>query len=287
LHAALRNGSTFVSDENEQAEIQARLATLLPFVFEAQLFQALTDVLAGVPFDVLALTQLIDDIRRITQSSKPYATLADTVLMAATVGPPHQDPSPSICFPTYLPVEHTVTLLGSIVSAMRAQDDSYDTTKAARWIRCVVQLVVDAREAGHSRDSRDDKLQLITAIITEATQLAASSVHAYEAYRHDHMQIEGSAEKDDGREPQLYPEDELQWLSTVLFNLAVDLYVAEKPDEGQVWARRAVEIAEALALVEGVQAEESGEDGTVGRREEGNSLVKLLKAKGKQVGWEL
>jgi hypothetical protein len=43
-----------------------------------------------------------------------------------------------------------------------------------------------------------------------------------------------------------YPAEELEWLATTLFNLAVDYYVVDE-ELGKKWARKAVELADVLA----------------------------------------
>ena len=55
----------------------------------------------------------------------------------------------------------------------------------------------------------------------------------------------------------LYPSEELEWLATTTFNLAIDLYVAEKDDAGKELAVCSLRFAHAMQdkrLIEMIQA---------------------------------
>jgi hypothetical protein len=286
LRSAMSSGPEARWTKDEEDELNSKAAALLPLAFEAQLHVALADILSGLAFPTLALTHLIDDTPNLTDSSRPYSMLADLLLSSAMSSDsmPH-GPSSSIRMPTRLPAQHAISLLGRLITAMRRLDDAYDIVKAARWIRCVVQLVLDAR-AQHNEDaSRDEMLELIGPIVAEAVDLARSSVLSMTKppvpYDDRDMDLDSPAP-----DTQVYPTDELQWLSTVLFNLAVDMYVAENVEDAQAWAKRAVDVADALRLVE-----EAGDNGTTSGTGSGagsgGRLVKLLRDKGRQVGWEL
>ena len=72
-----------------------------------------------------------------------------------------------------------------------------------------------------------------------------------------------------------YPSDELQWLSTTLFNLAANLYAAEQEEAAKMWAIHSVELADVMALT---KDEGGGNHG---------SLARTLRQKGRSVNWEL
>lgn len=350
LKAVICNSPDTSQIEDVEPDLKSKTAALLPLAFEANLFTALTDTLSGTPLATLSLTQLIDDIPTVTNSFKTYAFFADLILSTATLGDPSETPcSPtSTRRPALLPIDHAISLLGRLITAMRSQDSSYDIVRAARWIRCVVQLVLDSRaqtrtftiqeaaargarggggepnpSSQDDNDVGDDvplQLQLIAPIIAEAVQLAHASVTAVEEeeqqhhrrHRHEHTLTNTNDHDDDlGEEDDqegvalqaqdlLYPSDELQWLSTVLFNLAVDLYVQDEQGiDAQAWAARAVEVAEALALVEGLQLQEAeeGEGANVEERGtgtgnaagngRGSGLARLLREKARLAGWAL
>ncbi|KAK5195554.1 hypothetical protein LTR92_004494 [Exophiala xenobiotica] len=112
---------------------------------------------------------------------------------------------------------------------------------------------------------------------------------------------------DKGQSQQAYPSEELEWLATTLFNLAIDLYVAETesgcategledhaPDEGapstsirrpQIWAVKAVEFAGLLA--ESVLLERTDRNEAVATGGDGGMLVSLLRERCRSIGWDV
>lgn len=285
LQSALNNDSDVPQTDATKADLVSKTTTLLPLAFEAHLFNTLSDTAGGATVDELSLTKLIDDIPHLTPSSKPYALLADLILSSATST--HD-------MPTHLPIHVATTLIGRLITVMRSQED-YDTVKAARWIRCVVQMVLDSPL---DRDYGDDHLALITPIAIEAANLARSRSSSSESSRAPPVQ-ETNDTVDSAPQVQraidCYPADELQWLSTVLFNRAVDLCVASDTHDNQGtfeaddipndtaeanaapvrWAERAVAVADAL----GQMPTATGGDG--GR------LARVLRQNGARIGWTL
>jgi len=79
------------------------------------------------------------------------------------------------------------------------------------------------------------------------------------------------AEQADAELGVAYPADELEWLATILFNLAVDYYVGEKEERGAKWARKAVELAHILA--------------TSWDADDGGLLVSVFRGKMAELGW--
>jgi hypothetical protein len=68
-----------------------------------------------------------------------------------------------------------------------------------------------------------------------------------------------------------YPAEELEWLATTLFNLAVDYYAGEEEEQGAEWARKAVKLADILAT--------SWDGG------DGGLLLSVLGRKMAELGW--
>ena len=77
-----------------------------------------------------------------------------------------------------------------------------------------------------------------------------------------------------GHESNLYPPDELEYLATILFNMAVDFYVAGNEDQAKWYAGKAIEIADVLALPQA----RGGDRGM---------LAKVLRQKTRSLDWVL
>lgn len=292
LRSALTSDAGALSRNPHEGDLASKTAALLPLAFEAQLFTILNDTLSVASLKELPLMEIIDNVSKLPSSSQSDALLADLILSSfATASGPV-----TVRMPARLPPRSAITLLGKLITVMRSRDN-YDITKAARWIRCVVGLVLDA----HSQSSleQDDSLQLIATIVAEAVQLARSSATTpakivqeeqrmasaiqmnTEIDLDTDMEIEQQQRNSPALRSQAYPSDELQWLSTTLFNLAVDLYTSDAgpsdDDEQspQTWATRAVELADILAS-------RGADDGG-----DGGKLASVLRGKGRQVGWSL
>ena len=69
-----------------------------------------------------------------------------------------------------------------------------------------------------------------------------------------------------------YPAEELEWLATTLFNLAVDYYVGEEEELGKKWAGKAAELADVLATSRGMDGD-------------GGLLASVLRGKMNELGW--
>ena len=257
LHGQLKD------DIDEQVEevrldVDGKMVMLVPLAFESALFLASAAIKHGLPFNTTIPTRLIDDASQHDAPAKTYALIADLIL-ASTLSPglvSSAGPSNPI------PISATVLFLGRVMSAIRTQPE-YDIVRAARWIRCVVQVVLDS----HSTASSDhDPLHLITSILDEALNLARDAAHSSTNSRTQHPTT---------NDIELYPSDELEYLSTTLFNLSIDFYVAEKEQEAKVWAAKAVEVADVLALS---PSDMGGDGGALGR---------CLREKGRRVGWKL
>jgi hypothetical protein len=187
-------------------------------------------------------------------------------------------------------------LLAKLIQGLRVQSD-YDTAQAFRWIRCVVQVVLDRCGADSKLSAAEYEKGLITVktITEQALALARSALPPV---------VNGT---DKGQSQQAYPSEELEWLATTLFNLAIDLYVAEtesgcateglvdhEPDEGapstsirrpQFWAVKAVEFAGLLA--ESALLERTDRNEAVATGGDGGMLVSLLRERCRSIGWDV
>jgi hypothetical protein len=111
-----------------------------------------------------------------------------------------------------------VALLSHIISKVRTLE-GYDIKQASRWIRCVVQLIIDT-SATRGGASAATSLGILRSALNEAAQVVQDPA---------------------------YPSEELEWLATTAFNFAIDLYISENDNEGKEMARRALTFADATA----------------------------------------
>jgi hypothetical protein len=222
------------------------------------------------------LSAIISTAQELFVTHKTYALFADLILCATH--------SASATKALLLPSQAS-TLLIHFITALRSHPDSnYDTSRASRWIRCLVQLSLDSyHNSGISSEERNigDPLKTVEDIVNQGLILARDSLEA--------MDI-----AEENSENGKYPAEELEWLSTTIFNLAVDFYVSGSnyrrnasskegtieqdeetvPDaEAKKWAYKAVEIADVLARY---PREEGGDKGL---------LARVLRRKMAGLGW--
>jgi hypothetical protein len=216
-----------------QNELETKLVSLIPLEFEALLFMDLEQGTGLSSAITGGLVAVIDQASQLKAPAKTFAVVADSILSSAMYGS-----TKSTVDTKSLPLLTAIELLSKVINAIRNQSD-YDIVRAARWIRCVVQMVLDHLSASTGKDnegakaSEDDSLAAVACIVDEALKLARDASNA--------AQTKASKEAE-----EYYPSDELHWLSTTLFNVAVDYYVAENQGEAKKWASKAVELADAL-----------------------------------------
>jgi hypothetical protein len=255
-------------------DIQLKAATLLPLSFDAELFIALFDVKEYGTMTSFALNSLIDEAAQITSSATVYAVIADTILSSTL--PNEHDTEREVGMPARLPLDTAIELLCRIVTVIRTRPD-YDVAKAARWVRCVIQTILDANTSPGIKSEVNTHLDLVSAMTTGAVQLARLATQSVRDYFHLDRPKDMDLDDLDTRvtPPESYPADELQWLSTTLFNLAIDIWVGGRAEEAQSWAGKAVEVADVLASM---QVADGGDDG---------ELRGKLRERGGMVGWVL
>ena len=233
-------------------QIADRKINLIPAQFEALLE---LDRFSEITNEV-ALIQVIQQAQKVGAPEKTFSLVVDLIISAALQGSIASESSEGQISPCQLSLPCAVMLLRKIIDAVRNLDQ-YDIPQASRWIRCVIQLVLDARPAGNLDQVSSNLLDEITA---QAISLARSSL------------------MDHAERSTTYPADELEWLATVLFNLALDAVAtghAGSEDEAERWARRAIEVARVLAVDGGRTASCSG------------ALLGLLQERCKRLGWEV
>lgn len=228
-----------------------------------------------------------------------------------------EQPSPTSA--PFLPLPTAATLLIHLITAVRTLPD-YDTPRASRWIRCLVQICLDCHKQQQSRehqsstedysqrvtssDDREPPLQIIENITSQAIILARQSQHQQ---TDPHQRHQGSTVV---ALPPPYPAEELEWLATTLFNLGIDFYVsannvynspshninnqenehgADANAAAKKWTHLAVDIADVLAeypsAIEGGGGEGGARGGGGGLGDQG-LLSRVLRRKMKDgLGW--
>ncbi|KAK5322107.1 hypothetical protein LTR70_003954 [Exophiala xenobiotica] len=221
------------AQEKEEREVtQGQLQTLAPLAFEALLFMSahayLTDETA---FDEISVKQFLGTVNELEAPAATYALLADTVLVFAS--------SDSGACPRLnglqIPSISAARLLGQVVQILR-QLQEYSIEQAARWIRCVIQLIIEDIEKVLPNTKLEQSLTILQSVIEQAMDLAKSCPLA-----------DAGGDVPMNSDPnQSYPPEELEWIATKLFNMAVDLYSAGEPELAQQWASQAVAVANLL-----------------------------------------
>jgi hypothetical protein len=176
------------------------------------------------------------------------------VLCAASAS--YSKPEPLISIDT------AAKLLGQLVNVARGIK-GYGVVQASRWIRCIVQLIIDTSD----REAGSPNMKLVEEVVEQAIVLASAG-NSQEQEREEHG---NDTERADVELGAAYPAEELEWLATTLFNLAVDYYVSEKEEQGAKWARKAVKLAHILA--------------TSWDADDGGLLVSVLRGKMAELGW--
>ena len=265
--------------EQDLEDAQIKQVALQPLQFEALLHLGAAE---SIP-DELGLSLLITQAQERGASQKTYSLMADIVLSATLPNPPAIEggtsnetplmPTPRMPQP-HLPIMAAVTLLRKLINAVR-QLDEYDLAQASRWIRCAVQITLDSGTPLNN----DSSLRMLDEITAQAVILASSSGHDadvemqnldHNMHSHGLNTAHSKSAGHVGTAQTAYPSDELEWLATTLFNLALDLMVAGEEGKAKDCARRAVEVADSLA---------KGPDGDRG------VLARVLRERGGRLRW--
>jgi hypothetical protein len=241
--------------------------------------------------DEVSLNQIVDQAIQLHPTMRQYSSLADMVLCAVNVVPTQEDRQEEQSTRSQLSPMTAAQILAKLIQGLRSHSD-YDADAASRWIRCVVQVVLDGRCSDKELTSAHDAeaLKTVHLITQQALILALSGSDA-------------NATLETNKENQ-YPTEELEWLSTTLFNLSIDLYISQmepgstpdgpvlgghidsaehKPDvmDPQMWAAKAVEFADLLASPT-VRQNDAGVEET-GR----GLLARVLRERCEGLGWHL
>lgn len=286
-------------------QMTRELAVLTPLAFEAVLYVTCPSQPDDPPLDERSLNEMVDLAIEHRPPHKTYSCLADMILSACSV--PRTVPENGHTeLPTrpYLSTSTATNLLGKLIQGLR-NDPDYDMAQASRWIRCVVQVALDQRAPSSTVPRTDDDrgLKTVEMATGQAQALARSAATT----------ISGSHQT---CHQQPYPPEELEWLATTLFNLAIDLYMVSctgnlpknlTSDEAnpstdlttpQFWASKATEIADVLAggvtrtgsssgQTRGAVAVAGTGDGDHGSNGDGGLLAGILRERCQSLGWHV
>jgi hypothetical protein len=248
-------------DESFSSRLTSKLLVLGPLAFEAVLFMgggagADGDGAGAIMIDEVSLNQVLDQTIFLQPDSRTYAFFADIILSTMTAA--HEITSKESLPSPAMRLSTAVNLLKKVVNGMR-QHSQYNEQQSARWIRCLIQIMIDGCSSPTSQGTKK-----------YFTSLSKLTSHALEVAR------AGLA----------YPSAELQWLATTLFNLAVDLYMSSEPVTGtnshstvtmedvttaRYWAAKATEFADVLG---GLDETDKG------------TLAQTLREKCRRCGWD-
>ncbi|RMD44146.1 hypothetical protein DV735_g955, partial [Chaetothyriales sp. CBS 134920] len=221
-------------------DLHGKVTDLLPLVFEALIFISNAHAAEKGSFDEANLTEVVDKASRLEAGPKVYASFAHSLLSCFL--------DQELNDRAGIPLSYALHLLQKVIEAMTSRDD-YDIDQAARWIRCVVQIVLEHRD-GH------EHLSLVQTTVDQALDLARSAA----------AEPNSKAVHQKAGPRQLYPAEELHWLSSALFNLGIDLYCKPDRQAAQLWMENAIKVAEMMTA-------------TVNRQDSGDASVSVSLAK--------
>ena len=237
--------------EDVWCSMRQKLITLLPLTFEALI---IGNAEVSTPQTRLcALQDLIDTARESHAPAKTYALFADMILSCARDKHNRERLSNG----------DATNLLRKVICAVRTLP-AYNVDQASRWIRCVLLLSLDNTPL-NDRNHDGTKLRIVEEVVDQAIMLAQQALSANGDVP---MNDEDEHATQQNRMP--YPSEELEWISTTLFNRAVDYYVVEQEELAKKWATKAVEVADVLALQ---------------RLGDGGSLTRTLREKMETLGY--
>ena len=265
--------------QNGRSDLSSKHTTLLLLEFEATLRVRDKNITPESRSQENWLLRIISLAQSLNAPAKTYALLADLTL-SASIARAEGESQIGRSLPL-ISVKVAATLLRNIIGAARTTAE-YDIDQASRWVRCVVQVILDG--IGHQNRQNDEESEILVMLeeVVDQALVMAGNLQQHQAESRvdlDRNSRTGNsfAETTGGHPTGVaaavtvspYPTEELEWLSTTLFNLAVDLYVAEKEPLAKNWAGKAVEVADMLS---------AGGDGGL--------LVRVLRSKIADLGLE-
>lgn len=242
------------SRDEASNESQLQLHTIIPVAFEALLFLSTNTYLSNeAAFDEISIQQFLKIAAQVAAPAATYALITN-ILLAFASGDMKLHPQLD---GLRVPLISAARILGQIIQALRSLE-SYDFEQASRWIRCITQLILDDLDIAFATYQPqgelrcDQSLSMLESVVQQVLGLIAATANLLDA---SEMEVDTNR-LNISSGPYRYPPEELQWLATKLFNLAVDFCAFEMQDMAQKWAGKALEIAGILAA--DAEGEESG-----------------------------
>ncbi|KAL9618515.1 MAG: hypothetical protein Q9160_006771 [Pyrenula sp. 1 TL-2023] len=238
--------------EANKDALSSKVFSALPFAFEAILFTGdNTSTTLNRLLDLVQFASLHDAPKLV------FNIFADCVLASDK----HlQDPSTPQLEPTAV-----AKLVCELIVVIRDRS-GYRVAEVSRWVRCIVEILVREIKAASYPWTNSNRahpleasLSILRAILNQANDLARLSYASIAT-----SLTEGLAEQG-----CVYPTEEVEFLASTLFNLAIDLYVSGMDHVAKEWAQIAVDVAGILEME------------TVGR----GNLARKLRTKIATLGW--
>ncbi|EER25387.1 hypothetical protein CPC735_064870 [Coccidioides posadasii C735 delta SOWgp] len=156
------------------------------------------------------LSEMLNESRKIADEML-YSLFADAVLSSEA------------------PVEVMLKTSEQILTQVSQERKHQNLEKISRWVRCVFQLSIKSNAA------------VAESILDQAYILARDGpeYQKHEENSEAHPNTESVSR-------HTYPDEELEWLSTTAFNLAIDFYLASDDMASQRWYGKALDLARLL-----------------------------------------
>ena len=228
------------SNEEQSQNYKTQLHVLIPVAFEALLYVTASNyVMSEAPFDQMSVKQFLSRVAHLGTPTITYAVLVDVLLSFANQDSCGEENFGGMKIPTFVAAK----MVGSIVQSVRNLE-VYDTNQAARWLRCMVQLVIDDVENIAEEESKcRQSVKVVQTLVEQVRMVAASS----------------------GQGENAYPMEELEWVAARSFNMAIDLQSYRHSDLARQMAALSVSVTETMMQI-------SQEEGP-------SSFVKLVREK--------
>lgn len=239
----------YVQSEHSAIDLDShsRLQDLFPVAFEALLNLNTIGFVEthDLAFDEASLHGLLRSAQQLPVPAGTYALLADQILTATSTQVEHVPKN------ARMPLLVGARLLGQIITSLRDLE-VYDIGQAARWIRCIVQLIIYRLEQQLQEGVDDGKLEksglsMLRIVIRQAIDLACGSAGNNEVC--DVEDVIMSDHESTLVAQSSYPVEELEWLATKVFNMSIDLVVACRMRTATFWSQKALEITDVLMRI--------------------------------------
>ncbi|KAJ9210312.1 hypothetical protein DTO166G4_8087 [Paecilomyces variotii] len=198
-------------DAPDHEEWLQRYRTMLSFDFEAVIYMNQLE----------SLRTLIDEAGTVADG-RLYTIFADAILCS------------------HIPIEIKSQAFEQMIHTITTLRSPYLNTafyqKLPRYIHCLFELALPPTKA--------TELEPASSLISPTLESSPSSSNTLAESVLDRAYIMARDIRHSHRQDMSYPDDELEWLATMAFNRAVDLYLASADEDSRRWGRKAIELAQ-------------------------------------------